>query len=86
MIRHILGFFDVFTALKKDNTQKSLGKNRRLAPVRLERLETREVPASITFTNSGGLVIDLRDNLRPANLQVGSVSGLVQIQIDGVVA
>ena len=86
MIRHILGFFDVLTALKNDNTPKSLGKNRRLAPVRLERLETREVPASITFTNSGGLVIDLRDNLRPANLQVGSVSGLVQIQIDGVVA
>ena len=86
MIRHILGFFDVLTALKNDNTPKSLGKNRRLAPVRLERLETREVPASITFTNSGGLVIDLRDNLRPANLQVGSVNGLVQIQIDGVVA
>ena len=86
MIRHILGFFDVLTALKNDNTPKSLGKNRRLAPVRLERLETREVPASITFPNSGGLVIDLRDNLRPANLQVGSVNGLVQIQIDGVVA
>ena len=45
MIRHILGFFDVLTALKNDNTQKSLGKNQRLAPVRLERLETREVPA-----------------------------------------
>ncbi len=86
MIRHIPGFFDVLKALKNDNTPKSLGKNGRLGPVRLERLETREVPASITFTNSGGLVIDLRDNLGPANLQVGSVNGWVQIQIDGVVA
>ena len=67
MIRHILGFFDVLTALKNDNTPNSLGKNRRLAPVRLERLETREVPASITFTNSVYAILPCRRRNKSQN-------------------
>jgi len=74
---YILGFFDVLTALKNDNTPKSLGENRRLAPVRLERLETREVPAGLSFS-SGQLVIDMRD-MGTSSIQVGSVNGLLQI-------
>jgi len=77
MLRLILGFFDVLKALKNDNTTKPAFKNWRLAPVQLEKLETREVPAGLSFS-SGQLVIDMRD-MGTSRIQVGSVNGLLQI-------
>ncbi len=82
MLNRFLKFFGLKDHGKIEVAGNHYPKKMEKSNPHLERLETREVPAGLTF-NTGQLVINMRD-MGTTTLHVGSVDGL--LQINGAVA